>query len=450
MSGSYSDQGAVSGGGRADDSWADAPTANYDRGDVSDEGEVSGSGPVRRPADDSWAEGPVSDSGPVRRDASSSGRSAAGARSGGHSRSAARSNRVVFEVEEDGDPGDASGSGPIEASNVNDQTAELGKADPDDPDYDPFADVDVPGKKTKAVDPAREKTLKVMLVVGAIGLVFASYFLYVITTPEPWKNHVHPIPIEVAVDEVIRFNYEWAMDDPPEGRRGTSMDGREYNWLPDNDYAYVEWAVPHVPSRSVFLIRGKAEGPTRFWLQFPNSRQNIAFDVQVSGESPHEVFRETRVQELRTKQARELRREIESRLASGERHTEERNVEGKEGYYRLAVTEFQAATDAALALQAVLSARGVVPPKDQQLVISCEEREKQAEREHEEFVARELALYRASVQHDGTSDQVRQLQRVLRAVNHDCDLEFKRLKLILEECFERSFQETIARCPAAH
>ena len=119
------------------------------------------------------------------------------------------------------------------------------------------------------------------------------------------------------------------------------------------------------------------------------------------------------------------------------------------GLFAAILPEFQAATDAALALQAVLSARGVVPPKDQQLVISCEEREKQAEREHEEFVARELALYRASVQRDGERAQVLQLRRVLRAINHDCDLEFLRLKLILEECFEALFQEPIADCPAS-
>ncbi len=367
--------------------------------------------------------------------------------SGAVKRSAAAPGKVVFEADGDDDEGDSTkelptlgkgaGKGAVQASgsreSQNERTAELGKVkDPNDPDYDPFAEVDKREKKQKGADPAREKALKALMILGAVGIVLAAAILWKLNKPKPVEFVAHPTPIKVALDEVVRFEEPWSQVDPPWGRTATRRDGEPYVYHRDN-VVEVEWAVPHIKTKCVFLVRGIAQGETTFEVQFPESRRIKTFTVIVEGDNPHDAARERRRTELRKKSPHQLRQAAESHLASGETYTKERDVTAREGYYRLAITELAKAADAAVILRDLLAQGGTVPGDVTELVRRAEEAETKARTDYEDFVNRELARYRAALQREARLEAIEQLQRCLRAINHDCDPRFKRLRLILEE-----------------
>ena len=83
---------------------------------------------------------------------------------------------------------------------------------------------------------------------------------------------------------------------------------------------------------------------------------------------------------------------------------------------------------------------GTVPPADSERVKVCEEAESRARADYEEFVNRVLAQYRGDLQRGATKvELVAQLKRVLRAICNAGDARFIRLRLILEESFQVSY-----------
>ena len=100
------------------------------------------------------------------------------------------------------------------------------------------------------------------------------------------------------------------------------------------------------------------------------------------------------------------------------------------------------ATDMAMAVRDVLAHQGPVPPEDSQKVSQCEEREAQARRDWEDFVVRQVALYRDSLGKTDWSEKVAALRRALRSISHECDPDFVRLKMILEEVFKTPWEVT--------
>ena len=296
----------------------------------------------------------------------------------------------------------------------------------------------------------RPRLRPVRWIAAAAALLVAgsSLFMWKVSKPPAWEQTLLPTPIEVAVGEVVRFDYAWAPDDPPEGRRPTALGGEDYVWLP-SDYAHVEWAVPDTAGRTVFLIEGKAAGAARFWLRFPNSRRNVGFDVQVVDDPPrtHAGRLAERRARLRALSPRELRGEVEARTAAGERYREHRDLEGKEAYYRDAVLAFAAATDAARALHASSLARG--GPGAEPLLEACDRSEEVARRDHAAFVRRTWTDYRRVLSTTDDRDAQRtQLRRLLRAINDPCDLDFMRLELIHELAFGEPFTDPVTPCPA--
>lgn len=368
--------------------------------------------------------------------------------SGAVKRSSPGAGKVVFEADDGDDEEEATKELPSIRKDVgksagqgsagsresqNERTAELGKVkDPNDPDYDPFAEVDKREKKKKDGDPGREKALKALMILGFVGIVLAAAILWKLKQPKPVQYVDHPTPIRVALDQVVRFEEPWSQVDPPWGRTATRRDGEPYVYHRDN-VVEVEWAVPHIKTKCIFLVRGVAPGDTTFEVQFPESRRIKRFQVIVDGDNPHDVARERRRAELRKKSPHQLRQAAEAHLASGETYTKERDVTAREGYYRLAITELAKAADAAVILRDLLATGGTVPGDVTELVRKAEEAEAKARTDYEDFVNRELARYRAALQREARLESIEQLQRCLRAINHDCDPRFQRLRLILEE-----------------
>lgn len=330
--------------------------------------------------------------------------------------------------------GSAPGSGSRESGN--ERTAELNKVqDPNDPDYDPFAEVDRRKKKEKGVDPGREKTMRLLMILGFVGIVLAAVLVKTITDPKPLQVQLHPEEFKVAANAIFRHEEPWSKVDPPQGRVGTNRAGEPYIIHRDS-VCEVEWAVPHIGTKCVFLIRGIEQGETQFMVYFPESNRQKVFKVIVEGNDPHEVARDKRREDLRTKSARELRAAAEQHLASGDAFYKEREVPSRESYHRLALLEYGLAADSALALRDVLSKTGIAPQDVTELASKCEEAEARARGEYDAFIERELAAYKDMLRRGAAlKDCVNQLERVLRGLHHSCDVRFIRLRLILEECF---------------
>lgn len=463
-------QAEVGGGRRppkevGESSWASDPDyaprggGGGARQEPSDEGDVSGdSGPrprARDPRDESGAPRGL----PDEDDAPPPRRPARGAPSdddlptapvrgsGAVRRSAAQ--KVVFDDDDGGgddDPEERTAELPAAKGGVaasagsresqNERTAELGKVkDPNDPDYDPFAEVDKRKKEDKKGDPGREKALRALMVLGAGGILLAAVIIWKMQEKKPYVLERHTTPIRVAIDQTVRIEEPWSQVDPPQGRQATRRDGEPYFHFRDR-IADIEWAVPHVKTKCIFLVRGIEPGTMEFDLVFPESRRVKRFTVEVEGDNPHDVARERRRAEMKGKlSAFQLRQKADGHMASGETYKKERDITAREGNYRLALIEFGRAVDAAVLLRDQLAQGGIVPGDVAELVRKAEDSEAQARNDYEEFVSRELAKYKVSLQKNSTFEVIEQLKRTLRAINHDCDPRFIRLRLILQDSF---------------
>jgi hypothetical protein len=449
MSGSAPDRGG-SDKKKKDDSWRDeepdtVPTAM----------KAQHSRPQRKPSesDDSIGEEPTS-ARPVKRDGSMTGSTAS-----------APAKKVVFDVDEGkdeadqtaelktsakgsvaansagsrGSAADAKASGPHGESS-NERTAELGKVqDPNDPDYDPFAAVEAKKKKEKQGDPAREKLLRALMIVGSLGIVLAvAIVMKVRQKPEVTTVYVTN-PITLALNQALRVDEPFSSSDRPIGPTKTSLNGDPF-YIFKGNVCDIEWAVPHVKTKATLIVKAKEQGDSEFVLEYPETARRKVFKVVVDGEDPWDAAREKRRTELRQKSPLELRRLADAHKDSGAKFEKEKEVVRKESYLRLALREYVKAVDAANVLRTNLAKMGTVPPADSERVKVCEESESRARADYEEFVNRVLAQYRGDLQRGATKvELVAQLKRVLRAICNAGDARFIRLRLILEESFQVSY-----------
>lgn len=361
---------------------------------------------------------------------------------------------VVFDVGPAADPSDQTGDLPLKklsalssrgsgsgvgghGESSNERTAELNKhLDPDDPDYDPFANVEGSKKKERTVDPAKEKLLRVLSILGLVGIGLAVVVQKRIDTKGPVQIIEVEVPIQLKVNQVLMFEEPWAEDDKPQTTAKTRRNGvpQSEDYLTKDPYAEVEWLVPHVSRRSVLLIRAIEEGETSFEMAFPESNRIKRWKVIVEGADPHDSARDARRAELRKKPERELRRLVNQRLARGKTLTRERDSPGKESFYRRSYVEFTNATDAATAWSEQLARQGRASKDVHRLLRRCEDAESKSRDEWERFIEQQIAIYEAMVgRSESPEESVRQLKRVLRGIAHNCDVRYKRLSTLLTE-----------------
>ena len=379
-----------------------------------------------------------------------------------------RKSGVVFEVDDDeeDDPNDATGAiaaeklshlssrGSGERESDAERTAELNKQlDPDDPNYDPFAQIDSEGPKAREVDPNREKLLRILALVGLVGL-FGAYMVYAkITAYVPPTESVHTPTAQTYIGGSTLIEVTWQAADRPV--KPGNIDWENVSGEPDDErllvfdgVAKVEWVLPRL-ERSLFLIKGVGEGTTSFKIFYPVSNRQVTYNIEVTGEDPHLRARDARQADFRNnKSPRELALKMKASFHAGEVFTKGRTLPQKEVYYRKAYLAFGEALDAAEALAAAEGRRGGRTQATNDWVAKCKASEVRAQEEWEERLTRELARYRNLVA-DGssaTSDRREQLRSVLRLIGHTCDVRFRRLETFLREAYGSSLVERES-CP---
>ncbi|HBP18655.1 MAG TPA: hypothetical protein DEA08_12825, partial [Planctomycetes bacterium] len=431
------------------DSWQDAPAGDSGWSDApKDASGAAGDSWRDEPAADSWQDAPARDEGPSGSWETERPR-------------ASREDQVVFEVDEETDAADqtgevgaaklrqlssqGSGSGVgVAAVSDGERTAELGRAvDPDDPDYDPFAALDNEKKVKKEVDPAREKTLKALSALGFVGIVLAVVVMKMMNREVPPEDIAVPTPIVVRVGQSKLFSVGWAPGDRPQsGGVWNRVDGvpEQTDYVnAGNNVADIEWLLPGLEGRSLFLIKGLSDGmTTTFSVFFPVSNRRKTWTVEVTGLDPHAEARDKRKADFERKPGRELRMIAEEAFQTAERFRADRDLPHKEGYSRLAMLNFSKALDAANALSLVEGKAGGVSKRTRALQKRCEDMEQKARDEYEDQVRINMERYKNMVRaNEQVEDRVAQLKKTLRTINHSCDVRYRRLHVILTEWYRR-------------
>lgn len=444
-----------------DDSWSEAPAAD------SWQDAPAGDSWSEAPADEGWQDAPAAAAGDSWQDEPAADSWQDAPAEGGASGSwetdrprASREDQVVFEIDEEADPADktgevgvaklrqlssqGSGSGVGAAVSDGERTAELGKAvDPDDPDYDPFAALDAEKRVKKEVDPAREKTLKALSALGFVGIVLAVIVMKIMNKPIPPEEIAVPTPIVVRVGQSKLFSVGWAPGDrPTSGGVWNRVDGvpEQTDYVnAGNNVADIEWLLPGLEGRSLFLIKGLSDGmTTTFSVYFPVSNRRKTWTVEVTGLDPHAEARDKRKADFERKPSRELRMLAEEAFQTAERFRADRDLPHKEGYSRLAMLNFAKALDAANALSLVEGKAGGVSKRTRALQKRCEDMEQKARDEYEDQVRINMERYKNMVRaNEPVEDRVAQLKKTLRTINHSCDVRYRRLHVILTEWYRR-------------
>ncbi|MEZ6188939.1 MAG: FHA domain-containing protein [Planctomycetota bacterium] len=419
----------------ADDGWQDAPADDDGWQDApADDGWRDEPAPPAPAADDGWDEEEEGDwedepepAPPPRRKPS---RRAARLDKDKAPKPDAKGS-VVFGDEDD------DGEGEEDTEEVNEKTAELNPTvDPDDPDYDPFAEVDNRIKKEKKqTDPQREKLLRVLLGVAVVGILFAGYVIYQISQKPPLTvvQHNDGEELVVAVDETVVIDYPYADANPPQGAESRRIDVRgNYQKFYEDDSVQVEWL--NYKNRAVLLIRGLETGPSKFSLFFPVRNTRLEFNVSVEGDPPLQREREARQAEFKKLQPNKLRSILAQAVEDGDTYLKGYGP-GKEHHLWLALQEYEKAIDAGDAMRDLsANMNQALSQTDRENLAKAnrkaEETREDYDRKREQLHQRYAQTFEQGLKKE---QKLAALRSLMRGIGNPKDMQFIRLKILLEE-----------------
>ena len=382
-------------------------------------------------ADDGWDDEPKADDG-WDDDGWDDDESAPAKQKPARSKTPLKTKQSVRFDDDDDDEGEGE-----DTEEVNEKTAELNPTvDPDDPDYDPFAEVDNRVKaEKKTVDPQREKLLRVLLGVAMLGIVFAGFVVWKVMQPPPLTltEYNDGEEIVLAVDEVRVVEYPYSPTNPPQGFDTRPIDFTGgYQKFHEDETAQVEWL--NYPNRVVLLIRGLEEGPSAFTLFFHRSNTRMTFRINVEGDPPLEVAREERQAEFKKLKPNQLRQKMAQAMSRGDGYIEGYGP-GKEHFYWLALMEYEQALDAGNALRDLSAgAASVLSQKDRENLADAnkklEDTRELYERTREQLEQRYQQTF---TQRLPAKRKLNALRALMRGIGHEGDVQFKRLLFALED-----------------
>ena len=316
-------------------------------------------------------------------------------------------------------------------------------SNPDDPDYDPFAEVDKRVEAPKKTgDPQRERLLRALLVVATLGIAFAGFVVKEILEPPPLQvvEHDDGEELIVAPDGVATLEFRYSESNPPEGWDTRPLDLRgEYLAFYEDDCVKVEWL--NYRDRAVFLVRGLETGLAQFELFFPISNTRRVFRVSVEGDRLHEQRHDASLDALEKRSAEELRALLAGKIAEGDRYLVAYG-DTKEHYLWLALRAYEEAIVAGEALLAT-SAKAQLALSEADRKHLTEANSKAGETLGRYERARDLLHMRYAqtfAQQKPREQKLKALRSLMRGIGDEGDVQFLRLKHLLEDG-ERGYGE---------
>ncbi len=306
---------------------------------------------------------------------------------------------------------------------------------------DPFALDPAPRNKAPEVDTARERFLRGLVGVGALGIALALAIVACVSRPDPPAVFRVALSPPVAVGEVRHFEESWSENDPPAADLRARLDGEATDLVRalDEKVARVEWAVPQTRSVAHFLVHGIAPGQTTFEVRYRSGSKRV-YSITVGGSSQHERARQAREEKLASLSGLELKALVARRLSQGEalESLSSETAPRHERYLRRVLHEYERAEEALERLKKIVSRSGELDPDLGQISAAVKEhadRAREACRKAREVEKMRYAYFVKRAQWD---DAGKELALLLSLVGDRCDGDFQRYQLLLERWFQPS------------
>jgi hypothetical protein len=311
------------------------------------------------------------------------------------------------------------------------QTGMLDVMDIDEPLADPFS-------KKKENSKEQDKFFKTLSIIGLGAIVIALFMVFILDTPDPPVNRVNE-PFQSAVNQSVVKEIDFPAKDPPNAvmRGPDSPEEISYAaWMTiiDDEVARVDWIMPSIESRAIFLITGKKEGQTGFTLRYKFKGDTKEFPIVVSGKGLKAKKRAVRMSQLAAKGIQEIKSYIRLNLGQGDQLWSERLSRGSESNFSRALGHYQQAAEGVEVLKKKIS---TVDSDFFALKDLVQQKVETSENGYKKFYEKQRALYieyRRSQKN--VSKEKRQLKMILRVIYDKEDPNYKRFKLFSDNHYK--------------
>lgn len=239
---------------------------------------------------------------------------------------AAPPERIVFGADDDDDFDDDEKTGVVER-NADDDDEATGMLDVIDLDVrkeDPFAK-----KKAKG---EQDKLMKIVSFVG-LGAIAVAGLMVLTLDDKPPPVHRVSEALNIGREQVTVLEVDFQSKDPPVAfivpGQG-AYPARYTMWMTviEDDVARVEWVMPTLRSRSIFVVTGKAKGKTSFTLRYALNNDTKEFPIVIKGVGPELKERKKRMAALAAKRIDDIKEIVRNFVRSGDELWRERFTRG--------------------------------------------------------------------------------------------------------------------------
>jgi hypothetical protein len=321
----------------------------------------------------------------------------------------------------------------INGDDDEEQTGMLDLVDIDAPLEDPF-------NKGKVDNKANEKFFKTLSIIGLGAIVLAVLMVLLLDTKDPPVHRVNETPFQAALNQSVSKEIDFPAKDPPDAimRDPETPEAIRYAaWttIVDDAVARVDWILPSLKRRAVFLVTGKKAGQTGFVLRYKFKGDTKEFPIVVSGKSPKDAKRASRMEQLAAKGIQEIKAYIRMNLGQGDQLWSERLSRGSEPNFARALGHYRRAGEGVEILKKKIS---TVDSDFFALKDLVQQKIETAENGYKKFYEKQRAQYTEyrRAQRNATKEK-RQVEMILRVIHNKDDPEYLRFKLFYENYYRK-------------
>lgn len=343
--------------------------------------------------------------------------------------------QIVFGADdgEDYDDDEKTGVVNLNASDDDEQTGMLDLMDIDAPIADPF------DNKKKVNTKDQDKFFKALSAVGLGAIVVAVLMVLLLDTKDPPVDRVNEEPFQSAIKESSVKEIDFPANDPPDAlMRGdgapTPIQYTAWMTILDDPVARVDWIMPSLKRRAVFLVTGKKEGQTSFKLRYKYKGDTKEFPILISGKSERDKKRASRMQKMAGNSIVEIKSDIRRNLGQGDQLWSERLSRGSSENFARALEHYRLAGEGVEILKKKIS---TVDSDFFALKDLVQQKIETAENGYKKFYEKQRALYteyRRSQKN--RQKEKRQLEMILEVIYFKDDPEYKRFELFKKNYYK--------------
>lgn len=342
--------------------------------------------------------------------------------------------QIVFGADDGEDYDDDEKTGVVNLNGSDDeQTGMLDLMDIDEPIADPFANKDKVNKKDQ------DKFFKALSGIGLGAIVIAILMVLVLDTKDPPVHRVNEEAFQSAIKEASVKEIDFPANDPPDAlmrdpETPTPIQYTAWMTIVDDPVARVDWIMPSLKRRAVFLVTGKKEGKTSFVLRYKYKGDTKEFPIVITGKSERDKKRARRMQKMAGNSIAEIKSDIRRNLGQGDQLWSERLSRGSAENFARALDHYRLAGEGVEILKKKIS---TVDSDFFALKDLVQQKIETAENGYKKFYEKQRALYteyRRSQKN--RQKEKRQLEMILEVIYFKDDPEYKRFELFKKNYYK--------------